>query len=60
MYCMINEPNMQFQLLLKNETCETVYKDSGTNIMFNSFLFLNIFETCFPIKYKGIAKLTNE
>jgi hypothetical protein len=44
---------MQFQLLLRNETLEFVYKDSDTKNKFNSFLltFLNIFEGCFPIKY---------
>jgi hypothetical protein len=45
-----NETIMQFQLLLKNETWETVYKDSDTNNKFNSFLFtfLDIFEASFP------------
>jgi hypothetical protein len=50
---------MQFQLLLKNETGESVYKDNDTNNKFNSFLstFLNTFEASFPMKYKSIGKL---
>jgi hypothetical protein len=49
-----NKTIMQLQLLLQNETWETVYKDSDTNNKFNSFLFtfLNIFEASFPIKCK--------
>jgi hypothetical protein len=49
-----NETTMQFQLLLKSEIWESVYKDNDTNNKFNSFLytFLNIFEVSFPIKYK--------
>jgi hypothetical protein len=57
-----NETIRQFQLLLKKETWEIVYKDSDTNNKFNSFLFtfLNIFEASFPIKYKSISKLRND
>jgi hypothetical protein len=45
-----NETIMQFQLLLKSETQESIYKDNDTNNKFNSFLytFLNIFEASFP------------
>jgi hypothetical protein len=35
-----NETVMQFQLLLKNETWETVYKDKDINNKFNSFCLL--------------------
>jgi hypothetical protein len=51
-----------FQLIPKNETWETVYKDSDTNNNFNSFLFtfLNIFEASFPIKYKSTGKQRND
>jgi hypothetical protein len=50
-----NETIMQFQLLLKSETWESVYKDNDTNNMFISFLyiFLNIFS--FPIKFKSVS-----
>jgi hypothetical protein len=53
---------MQFQLLLKSETWESVYKDSDTNNKFNSFFksFLNIFEASFPIKYKSTGKIKND
>jgi hypothetical protein len=52
---------MQFQLLLKSETWESVYKDNDSNNKFNSFLytFLNIFEACFPIIYKSVGKINN-
>jgi hypothetical protein len=57
-----NETIKQFQLLLKSETWEFVYKDDDTNIKFNSFLytFLNIFEASFPIKYKNKGKIKND
>jgi hypothetical protein len=47
-----NETGVPFQLLLKGKTWESVYKDSDTSSKFNSFLciFLNIFDTIFPIK----------
>jgi hypothetical protein len=50
---------MQFQLLLQNETWESVYKDKDINNKYNSFLytFLNIFEASFPIKYVSIGKI---
>jgi hypothetical protein len=56
-----NETIMQFQLLLKSETWESVYKDNDTNNKFNSFLysFLNIFEASFPITHKSIGKINN-
>jgi hypothetical protein len=45
---------MNFQTLLKKETCESVYIDTDPNHMYNSFLsaFLNIFQAQFPCKYK--------
>jgi hypothetical protein len=51
-----NETVMQFQLLLKNETWESIY-----NSKFNSFLysFLNIYDGTFPTKYKNIGKSKN-
>jgi hypothetical protein len=57
-----NKTIMQFQLLLKSETWESVYKDNDTNNKFNSFLytFLNIFEASFPITYKSTGKLNND
>jgi hypothetical protein len=57
-----NERIMQFQLLLKSETWESVYKDNDTNNKFDSFLytFLNIFEASFPITYKSIGKINND
>jgi hypothetical protein len=56
------ETIIQFQLLLKNETWDTVYKDNDTNTKFNSFLltFLIVFEASFQIKYISIGKLRNE
>jgi hypothetical protein len=57
-----NDTIMEFQLLLKSETWESVYKDNDTNNKFNSFLytFLNIFEASFPITYKSIRKINND
>jgi hypothetical protein len=57
-----NDTIMQFQLLLKNETWESVYKDQDINKKFNSFLctFLNIFEASFPMKYESIGKIKND
>jgi hypothetical protein len=52
---------MQFHLL-KNETWQTVYKDSDTNTKFKRFLltFLNIFKTNFQINYKSVSKLKSD
>jgi hypothetical protein len=57
-----NDTIMQFQLLLKNETWESVYKDQDINNKFNSFLytFLNIFKASFPMKYESIGKIKND
>jgi hypothetical protein len=57
-----NETTMQFQLLLKSEPWESVYKDNDTNNKFNSFLhaLLNIFEASFPIKYNRKGKIKND
>jgi hypothetical protein len=57
-----NETIMQFQILLKSETWESVYKDNDTNNKFNSFFytFLNIFEASFPINYKSLGKIKND
>jgi hypothetical protein len=48
---------MLFQILLKNKTWETVYKDNDNINKVNSFLytFVNIFEANFLIKYKRIC-----
>jgi trehalose/maltose hydrolase-like predicted phosphorylase len=56
------ETIIQFQLLLKNETWETVYKDNDTSNKFNSFFFtvLNISEASCPIEHKSIDKLRND
>jgi hypothetical protein len=56
------ETIIQFQLLLKNETWETVYKDNDTNNKFNSFFFtvLHISEASCPIEHKSIDKLRND
>jgi hypothetical protein len=56
-----NETVMQFQLLLQNETWESVYKSKDTNSKFNSFLytFLNMCEAGIPTKYKNIGNLKN-
>jgi hypothetical protein len=57
-----NATIMQFQLFLKNETWESVYKRKDINNKYNSFLytFLNIFEASFPIKYVSVGKIKNE
>jgi len=50
----------RFQLLLKNDTWEAVYKDSNTNYMFNSFLctLLNTFQLDFQLHLE--VSTTNE
>jgi ribosomal protein L33 len=57
-----NERTRQFQLQLRNETLESVYRSNDTDSKFNSFLytFLNNFDACFPIKYKSIGKIKND
>jgi len=51
-----NETIMNFQTLLKKETCEFVFIVTDPNHMCNSFLctFLNIFQASFPVKYKSL------
>jgi hypothetical protein len=50
---------MQFQLVLRNETLESVHKDDDTKNKFNSFIctFLKMSEGCFTIKYEDIYKI---
>jgi hypothetical protein len=57
-----NETLVQFQLILENETLESVFKGKDTNQSSNSFLhtFLHIFEAGFPIQYKSIIKIRND
>ncbi|PNF25679.1 hypothetical protein B7P43_G16270, partial [Cryptotermes secundus] len=57
-----SESIKQFQLLLKRESWERVYKENDTNNKYNLFLssFLNIFEATFPIKYKNVRELKND
>jgi len=49
---------MNFQILLKKETWESVYEDKDPTHMFNSFLFtfLNIFQSSFPVEYKSMKR----
>jgi hypothetical protein len=49
---------MQFQLVLRNESWESVYESKDTN-KFKSFLytFLNMYEASFPTKYKNTGKV---
>jgi hypothetical protein len=58
---LLNDTIIQFQLPLKNEIWESIYKSSDTNNKFNSFSysFLNIYEASFPTKYKNIGKIKN-
>jgi hypothetical protein len=55
---MNNETIMQSHIVVKNETWEAVCTDNDRKNKFNSFLymFLNVFESSFPIKYKSISK----
>jgi hypothetical protein len=52
----------EFQTLLKQETCESLYQNQDTNPMFNSFLStcLNNFEASFPLKYRCTNKKKND
>jgi hypothetical protein len=49
---------MNFQILLKKETWECVYKDPKH--MFNSQLhtFVNILQASFPVKYTNTKRMT--
>jgi hypothetical protein len=53
-----SETVMQFQLLPKNGTWESIYKSNDTNNKFNPFLysFLNIYEASFPTKHRRNKK----
>jgi hypothetical protein len=50
---------IQFQLLLKNKTWQSIYRSNDTDNKFNSFLysFLNIYEASFPTKYENLGKI---
>jgi len=47
---------MNFQTLQKKDTLESVYIDTDSNRIFNSFLctFLNIFHSFLPVKDRSV------
>jgi hypothetical protein len=56
------ETIMQFHLQLKIETLESVCRSSVTDNMFNSFLYIFLYnlEAHFPLKHKSRGKVKNE